>query len=148
MEFNWINAFGGGVMALMLAPNVVYALRCPGQKNKCRNPWVNALEQVGRYAAMALMVFPLGVWEFGFDGVGRMLLYLAGNGALLLCYWLFWFLYFRKPTRGRALTLAVVPMGIFLLSGLTLGHRLLTAAALLFGVGHVYVTLQNAPEPD
>ena len=97
MEFNWINAFGGGVMALMLAPNVVYALRCPGQKNKCRNPWVNALEQVGRYAAIALMVFPLGVWEFGFDGVGRMLLYLAGNGALLLCYWLFWFLYFRKP---------------------------------------------------
>ena len=38
MEFNWINAFGGGVMALMLAPNVVYAIRCPGQKNKCRNP--------------------------------------------------------------------------------------------------------------
>ena len=57
MEFNWINAFGGGVMALMLAPNVVYALRCPGQKHKCRNPRVHALEQVGRYAPMALTAF-------------------------------------------------------------------------------------------
>lgn len=142
MTFNWINAWGGGIVALMLAPNLLYMFRFSGQ-NLCRNPWMNGLEQVGRYASMALMVFPLGVWEFGFSSPGRMLLYFAGNGALLLCYWISWFLYFQKPARGRALALAVVPAGIFLLSGLTLEHWLLTAAAVMFGVGHVYVTDQN-----
>lgn len=146
MCFGWINAAGAAIVALMLAPNVVYAFRCPGQTNRCENLWMNGLEQIGRYASMALMVLPLGVWEFGFPSAAGMLLYFLGNGALLLCYWFFWFLYFRKPTKGRALTLAVVPTGIFLLSGLTLGHWLLVLSAVIFGVGHVYVTRKNTAD--
>ena len=144
MEFGWINGAGGLVVALILVPNIIYALRCPGGENKCRNVGINLLEQVGRYASMALMILPLGVWKFGFPNVAAMLIYFFGNGILLITYWAFWGLYFRKVTRIRALTLALVPTVIFLLSGLMLRHWLLVAAAVMFGVGHIYVTAQNA----
>ena len=140
MEFGWINAAGGLIVVLILVPNIIYALQCPGGENKCRNAGMNLLEQVGRYGSMALMILPLGVWKFGFPNVAAMLVYFLGNGVLLITYWVFWALYFRKVTRLRALTLAVVPTGIFLLSGLTLHHWLLVTAAGMFGVGHIYVT--------
>lgn len=143
MEFGWINAAGGVIVCLLLAPNILYALKTPGGENRCENRLMNLLEQIGRYASMALMVFPIGVREFGFPGVAAMLVYLIGNGALLVCYWAIWALYFRKVSRNRALTLAVVPACIFLLSGLTLGHWPLVLSGAVFAVGHVYVTHKN-----
>lgn len=143
MEFGWINGFGAGIVALMLVPNILYAVRFPGQENKCGNRAVNLLEQIGRYGSMALMVLPLGVWKFAFPSVAALLAYLAGNGVLMAVYWGFWWLYFREQTKRRALVLAVVPVCMFLLSGSLLRHWLLVIAALVFGVGHVYVTLEN-----
>lgn len=143
MEFGWINLVGGIIVCLLLAPNILYAWKVPGGENRCGNRGMNLLEQIGRYASMALMVFPVGVWKFGFPGVTAMLVYLIGSGALLVCYWTVWALFFRKASRKRALTLAVVPTCIFLLSGLMLRHWLLVLSAVVFGVGHVYVTLEN-----
>ena len=48
---------------------------------------INVTEQVGRYGCIVLMWLPLLVWEFGFAGVGEMLLYFGGNGVLLR-HWL------------------------------------------------------------
>lgn len=143
MELNFINAAGGILVALMLAPNLVYAIRCPGGENKCKNKWMNFLEQIGRYGSMALMILPLGMREFGFSSVAAMLVYLFGNGGLLLAYWVCWIFYFRKPSRKWAMALAVLPTCIFFLSGITLGHWLLVFAAILFGAGHLYVTSEN-----
>lgn len=146
MEFGWINAAGGMIVVLMLVPNILYALRRPGGENRCDNRLMNALEQAGRYGSMALMVLPVGVWKFGFLSVAAMLVYVFGNGVLLVCYWVYWALYFRKADRDRALTLAVVPTCIFLLSGLMLRHWLLVLSAIVFGVGHIYVTRKNFAE--
>jgi len=143
MEFGWINAAGGGIVALMLAPNVLYALKRPAGENRCDSRVMNALEQAGRYGSMALMVFPVGVWRFGFPGVGAMLGYLVGNGVLLAAYWGCWAAYWRRESRVLAAALAALPTGIFVLSGLTLGHWLLVLAGGIFGVGHMYVTLKN-----
>lgn len=41
------------------------------------------------------------------------------------------------------MVLAVLPTGIFLLSGVTLGNVPLMITALLFGIAHVYVTRCN-----
>lgn len=143
MEFGWINAAGGLIVALMLVPNVVYALRCPGQENRCKNRIMNLLEQMGRYASMALMVLPVGVWEFGFPNVGAMLVYLIGNFVLLLGYWVSWGGYFRRPGRGLSRALVMLPTCIFILSGITLRHWLLAAAGAVFGIAHGYVTAAN-----
>lgn len=143
MSFGWINVFGAIIVVLMLVPNVVYALKNRGEENRCTNRWMNLLEQIGRYGCIAFMWFPLLVGKFSFQSVPEMTLYLGGNGALLAVYWFVYARYLRERTRRRALTLAVVPACIFLMSGLLLRHWLLVVFALFFAVGHIYVTTQN-----
>lgn len=143
MEFGWINVFGAGIVLLLLIPNIVYAIRSKGEANGCTNRLMNALEQIGRYACIVLMWLPLLVGKFGFADILGLLLYLAGNGVLLAAYWLVFAAYMKRKTAGRALALAILPACIFLLSGLLLRHWLLVGFALLFAVGHIYVTRQN-----
>lgn len=144
MEFGFINLFAGIVIVVMLIPNIIYAVTHRDAQNVCENKVMNLLEQIGRYASMALMVLPLGVWEFGFASVAECLIYFFGNCALLLSYLVIWCLYFAAPTRTKAMALAIIPACIFLLSALMLRHWLLLAAAAVFAVGHVYITSQNA----
>ncbi len=144
MEFGWINVFGACIVALMMIPNIVYAVRNRGEQNRCTNRFMNVTEQIGRYACIILMWLPLLVWKFGFGSVAEMVLYLGGNGALLAVYWFVFARYLREKSARRALILAVVPAGIFLLSGLLLRHWLLVGFAVIFAVGHIYVTRSNA----
>jgi len=146
MKLSIISFFGLLVVVLMLVPNVLYALYHRDQKNRCNRKWVILLEQIGRYACMTLMILPLGIGEFGFPSVANFLFYLAANGILLLTYWAGWFQYWHQPDREHALPLAVVPVCIFLFSGLALHHWLLLVAAVLFGIGHILVTLENHKE--
>ena len=143
MEFGWINIFGMMIVLLLLIPNLIYAWKGPNEKNQCKSFIFNAVEQIGRYASMALMVMPVGVWRFGFSSKKMFLLYVSVNLLLLCLYWLIWRLYFRKRTLCTAIVLAVIPTCIFLISGLTLRHWVLVFAAFLFGTGHLYVTIQN-----
>ena len=143
MEFGWLNVSGALIVAAMLIPNILYARKGMHAGNRCANRWMNGMEQIGRYASMLLMVLPLGVWKFGFPHVTALLIYVAVNGGLLAAYWVVWALYFKQPSFGRAMALAIIPTGIFLTCGLTLHHWLLVTAALLFGVGHLYVTAAN-----
>ncbi|MBP3654249.1 MAG: hypothetical protein J6J04_02310 [Oscillospiraceae bacterium] len=143
MEFTPINGFGLIIVLLMLLPNILYTVRFPGVENRCTNAIAIIAEQIGRYASMALMVLPLGVWKFGFLSTFTFLLYLIGNTVLLVLYWVFWFLYFKKQTCQLALSLAITPSLIFLLSGLTLHHWLLVISGTLFAVSHIYITYVN-----
>jgi len=143
MEFGWINLFGAVIVIVMMIPNIVYAIRNKDEKNLCTNQIMNLIEQIGRYACIVLMWLPLLVWKFGFASVPGLLIYLAGNGLMLLAYLFVFVRYLKEKTARRALILAVLPACIFLSSGLLLRHRLLAGFALLFAVGHVYVTKQN-----
>lgn len=143
MEFNPINLFGFIIVVIMLIPNIIYGIKFKGLENKCTNKAMNIIEQVGSYGSMALMVLPLFVWEFGFSSVFMMFVYVLGNGILLFTYLLVWVFYFKKQTMGRAMILAIAPTCIFFLSGVTLYHWALVVAAIIFGVGHIYVTYQN-----
>ena len=143
MQFNFINLLGFIIVAVMLIPNIIYGIKFKGLENKCTNKAMNVIEQAGRYGSMALMVLPLFVWEFGFSSVFMMFVYLLGNGILLFTYLLVWVFYFKKQTMGKAMILAIAPTCIFFLSGVTLYHWALVVAAVIFGVGHIYVTYQN-----
>ncbi len=142
----WLNIFGLVFVILLLLPNLVYAFKFRGRENKCNNRGMNILEQIGRYASMFLMVFHIGIAEFGFSSVGAFLLYGFGNVLLMLAYWIVWILYFWRQSFRKTMALAVIPVCIFLLSGITLRHILLVISGVLFGVGHIYVTYQNAKD--
>lgn len=144
MKFGFINLCGAIAVAVMLIPNIVYALKYRDEKNLCTNKAMNVAEQIGRFGCIILMWLPLLVWKFGFASVPEALVYFAGNASLLIAYLAVFGVYFRKKTKGRAIALAVLPACIFLLSGLTLRHWLLVGFAALFAVGHIYVTVKNA----
>ncbi|MBQ5951606.1 MAG: hypothetical protein IJL66_05650 [Lachnospiraceae bacterium] len=146
MEFGTISFFGAVIVVLMLIPNVVYAVKNKGSQNLCTNRVMNLIEQVGRYACIVLMWLPLLVRKFGFASVFEFLLYLFGNGILLAAYWIVFAVYMKKKSPGLAFVLAVLPAGIFLLSGILLRHWLLVGFAILFAVGHIYVTKANAEQ--
>ena len=73
-----------------------------------------------------------------------MVLYPVCKGMLLAAYWVVFAVYMKGRTARLAITLAVLPACIFLLSGILLHHWLLAGAAVLFAVGHIYVTYKNA----
>ncbi len=146
MEFGWINVFGAVIVILMLIPNIVYAINNKDEKNLCTNRLMNLIEQVGRYGCIVLMWFPLLVWKFGFTSVFEMLLYLFGNGILLTAYWVVFAIYMKRKSPSLAITLVILPSCIFLLSGIVLRHWLLVVFAVLFAVGHIYVTKNNAEQ--
>ena len=147
MEFGWINLFGAGIIVLIMIPNIIYAAGQKQDETQIEVPrGLSACEQVGRYSCIILMWLPLLVWKFGFGSVEEFLIYLIGNGALLLCYYLSWMLYSRKKTLSVAMALAIIPTAIFLLSGILLQHWLLVAFAILFGACHCTITYMTHKE--
>ena len=146
LGMDWLNVFGLIFVILLLIPNIIYAIKVKDKKNLCTNKFMNILEQIGRYACKFLMVFNIGIAEFGFGSVVAFLIYGIGNVLLLLSYWVIWILYFHKQSFGKQITLAILPTCLFLLNGITMRHYLLILFGLVFGVGHVYVTYKNRIE--
>ena len=134
---NWISWFGLGIVLLLLIPNAVYAAA-----NKNTQPL-----RTSRYGCMFLMIFHAGLTEFGFASAEGFIAWLAGTGALLVLYWVFWLLYFRAAKPRYALPLAVLPCLIFLLNGLFLRHWLLVFFSVLFAAAHIAITWQNTRAP-
>ena len=139
----WINFFGLVIVVLMLIPNIIYAIKHRGEPRPTVSKSALILENIGRYACMLLMVFNIGLLKFGFGSIIGLLIYLFGNFMLLLAYWICWISYFKKSSEEIALLLSVIPVLIFLISGLTLRHWLLVIMAIVFGAAHIYVTKQT-----
>ena len=140
---NWLNVFGLIIVILILIPNIIYAIKFKDIKNECTNKVMNVLEQIGRYACMIFMVFNVGLAKFGFESVGEFLIYFFGNTILLFAYWIVWILFFIKQSSWKSMVLAIIPVCIFLICGVTLRHVLLVISAVIFAVGHIYVTRKN-----
>ena len=126
LGISWLNIFGLIFVVLLLVPNIIYAVK-----------------QIGRYASMFLMVFNIGLAEVGFSSVGAFIVYMLGNILLMISYWTIWVLYFKKKAYWKQIALALIPTCIFLLSGITMLHFLLIIFAVIFGIGHLYVTNKN-----
>ena len=139
MQFNWLNVFGAVIVALLLAPNILYAIKTKSAAPPEAHKAFVVIEQIGRYGCIAFMWLPLLVWEFGFSRKVYLLIYLFGSAVLLAAYYAVWILYARRQTFGKALALSILPTVLFLLCGVLLRHVLLIVCAVLFGVGHIGV---------
>lgn len=143
MQFNYFSATGALLVLLLLAPNVVYAVRGPGMVNRCKTVPLLVAEQIGRYGCMALMVLPLGVWEFRFSSRAVFILWCIVAAALVCGYYICWLFYFRAPSPPVALWLAILPSALFVLRGIALRHWLLVACGVLFAIAHISITYYN-----
>lgn len=140
----WINLFGFIIVVLMLIPNIIYAIKHRGEKHAPVNKAALILEQIGRYSCMLLMVLNIGLVKFGFGSIIGLMIYLFGNFMLLMAYWICWIAYFKKPSGEIAILLSIIPVLIFLISGLSLRHWLLVIMAVIFAGAHIYITRQNS----
>ncbi len=145
VRFGWINLFGAVAAVILAIPAIVRAARCQRPE---KNRTVRAVRLAGWAAGLACMVLlwlPLIVGEFGFDGVFEMMLYLAGNGLLLLAY-----LAVSVPALcGKRFLPDAVPVilaaAVFLWSGMFLRHWLLVGCAVLFAAATLFGMHKDRP---
>lgn len=139
----WVNWAGVIFVLMLLLPNMLYLLKGAPQA-PCKNKALEIVEQIGRYGCMFLMVLGPAIRNVGYVSLSGLIVYLFGNLALILAYWICWLFYFRQERKGLALALALLPVGLFLLSGFACHDYLLAILALIFGVSHVCITLQRS----
>lgn len=145
LKMEWCNVFGLIFMAVILIPNILFAVKCKdGFENKWKNRTVETLEQIGRFGCFGFMIFNIpGTW-FGWWSDEAFAVYLVVDALLVGLYCLVWIVCFRKTGLFRALALSILPSVLFLFSGIMTRSVLLTISALLFAPTHIAISWQNA----
>ena len=143
----WINIFGLIFMAVIMIPNVIFALKCKdGFENQWKNRWVEAIEQIGRFGCFGFMIIHIpGTW-FGWWSDEAFAVYLIVDTILAALYCLIWIICFRKNSVFRALALSIIPSVLFLFSGIMSRSVLLIIAAVLFAPSHIAISYKNAKQ--
>lgn len=140
----WFNPFGLAFMALIMIPNIVFALRCrDGFENKGVSKALETLEQIGRSGCFGFMVVNIPGTCFGWWSDEAFALYLLVDALLVLLYCLIWIICFRKNSLFRALALSIIPSVLFLFSGIMSRSVPLTIAAVLFAPSHIAISCIN-----
>ena len=141
---SWFNPIGLAWVLLLLLPNALYAARHP---ELFENAWhcriVEIGEQIGRIGCFILMVFRVPRVVFGFFFPKGALVYVAIGSALVAAYAIGW-LFAAKHPLFRAYYLSIVPSVLFLFCGGMTRDLALSAAAVLFSVCHITISLKNA----
>ena len=141
----WINPFGLVFMAVILIPNIVFALKCKdGFANKWENKTVQIIEQVGRFGCFGFMIVNIPGTCFGWWSDEAFALYLIADTLLVLLYCLIWIVCFQKNSLFRALALSIIPSILFLFSGIMSRSVLLILSAALFAPSHIVISYKNA----
>lgn len=141
----WLNIYGLATVALIMIPNIIYAVKCKdGFQNKWKNRLVEILEQVGRYGAMAFMVFNIPGTSYGCFSYRAFLAYLIVNFTLVAIYIIIWIVCWKKNNLFRALALSIIPSVIFIFSGIMHRSILLFAFSLIFAPTHILISYKNA----
>ena len=112
-NMEWFNVFGLIFIAVIMIPNVVFAIKCKdGFDNKWNNKYVEVTEQVGRLGCFGFMIINIpGTW-FG--------------------WW-----------SDEALALSIIPSMLFLFSGIMSRSVLLIITSVLFAPSHIVISYKN-----
>lgn len=141
----WLNVFGLVMVAVIMIPNILFAMKCKdGFVNKWNNKFVETVEQIGRFGCFGFMIINIpGTW-FGWWSDEAFAVYLVVDAVLVTLYCVIWAACFRKSSVFRALALSIIPSVLFLFSGIMSRSILLTIAAVLFAPSHILISYQNA----
>ena len=141
----WLNVFGLVMVAVIMIPNILFAMKCKdGFVNKWNNKSVGTVEQIGRFGCFGFMIINIpGTW-FGWWSDEAFAVYLVVDAVLVTLYCVIWAVCFRKSSVFRALALSIIPSVLFLFSGIMSRSILLTIAAVLFAPSHILISYQNA----
>lgn len=85
----WFNYYGLAVMAIIMIPNIIYAIKHTDDVMAYNNKPALIAEQIGRFGCIALMIFNIPYTYFNFWFNNALIAYLAINSSLCLAYILF-----------------------------------------------------------
>ncbi len=140
----WFNYYGLIVMAIIMIPNIIYAVKHKNDGAEYRNRAVETAEQIGRYGCFIFMIFNVPYTYFNFWIDHALTVYLSVNGALCLVYLLFWIVCRKQNGLLKALSLSILPTVIFLFDGILLLNVPLITLSLLFGIFHIFISCKNS----
>lgn len=141
----YVNIFGIAFMAIIMIPNIIFAVRNKeGFNNKWKNRFAEITEQIGRLGCFAFMIINIpGTW-FGWWSEEGFVLYLIGDSLLVIIYCVIWCICFNKNSLFRALSLSIIPSVLFMFSGIMSRSVLLVISSLLFAPSHIMISYKNA----
>ena len=140
----WFNYYGLIFMAVIMIPNIIFAIKNKNAESVYRNKTVEVLENIGRYGCFVLMIFnvPYTYFNFWFDH--SLVVYLSVNGGLCLAYLIFWAICRNRNGKLKALSLSIIPSCLFLFSGIVLANIPLIAFSALFAICHIFISCKNS----
>lgn len=144
----WFNYYGLIIVAIILAPNIVYALKNKGIVPQRNGKIIGIIEQIGRYGSTVFMIFNIPYTYVGFYFGMAKAVYLAVDGALVLAYIIIWIITWKKNGIGKAVLLSVLPSLIFLFSGIMLGSIPLCVFAVVFAAAHITISIKNVSDGE
>lgn len=128
-----------------MIPNIVFAIKTKdGYSNTYRNKTAEILEQISRYACMALMIFNIPYTWIGFYFSFAEIVYIIVNSLFVLAYCVIWVVLWTKSGIVKALLLSIIPSLVFLFSGIMIASISLIVFAIIFAVTHILISVKNA----
>lgn len=141
---DWFNIFGFSFIAVIMLPNILYALKIKNNVNRAtHSKAVEIIEQIGRYGCIAFMIFNIPSTWFGWWSDNIFAIYLIVNGILAILYCALWVILWNKNNLFKSFALSIIPVIIFLFSGITSRSILLIISSLLFTPTHIYISIKN-----
>lgn len=141
----WFNVFGTIIIAIIMIPNIVFAIKCKDEfQNKYQNKVVEIVEQIGRYGCFVFMMFNIPGTVLGWYFDNAIVIYKVVDIVLVLLYCIIWIVCFNKNNMFRALALSVIPSVLFFFSGVVSLSIPLIVASLLFAPSHILLSYKNA----
>ncbi len=142
---DWFNAYGLIFIAVIMIPNIIFAIKCKdGFENKFNNKIAQLIEQIGRFGCFGFMIINIPGTSFGWWSDAAFKIYLIADAVLVLLYCTIWIICFKKNSIFRALALSVIPSVLFLFSGIMSRSVLLIIASVLFAPAHITISYKNA----
>ena len=142
---DWFNAYGLIFIAVIMIPNIIFAIKCKDSfENKFNNKIAQLIEQIGRFGCFGFMIINIPGTSFGWWSDAAFTLYIIVDIVLVLLYCTIWIICFKKNSMFRALALSVIPSVLFLFSGIMSRSVLLIIASVLFAPAHITISYKNA----
>lgn len=139
----WFNYLGLIFVALLLIPNVIFAITNRGLQREQEGRALEIFEQIGRYGSMIFMIFNIPYTTFGFYFANGQFVYIAVNSTLMFAYYLSWILFWRRDCLIKSLLLSIIPSCLFIVSGVFLANIPLIAFAILFAIFHILISTKR-----
>lgn len=141
---DWFNYYGLIFMAVVLIPNIVYAVKNKdGFNGNYHNKTAEVFEQIGRYACFILMVFNIPYTWIGFWFPYGLTVYLVTNSILVLAYCLIWIILWKNSGVVKALLLSIIASLMFIFSGTMIASIPLFLFSTIFAVSHILISVKN-----